>query len=66
MANALKLLVRLDCRETFEIAAQVFRKDDGATTALHGTQGARANSFIETCPTCTRDCARFGDAISQR
>jgi hypothetical protein len=45
----------LDCRETFEVATQIIRKDDGAASTFHGTQRAGTNRLIKRRPTGTRD-----------
>jgi hypothetical protein len=45
----------LDCREAFEIAAQIIREYECAASALYGTQRARTNRLIESRPTGTRD-----------
>jgi len=58
--------LRLDCREAFEIAAQIVRKDECAASAFHGTQCAGTNRLIKGRPTGTRDGARFSDAVSKR
>ena len=55
----------LERREAFEIAAQIVRKYECATSAFHGTERARTNCLIESGPTGTRDGARFSDAVGK-